>query len=107
MYAIRSYYALLAALGTALYFGKASKTENGGSSQNEIVLLQQNCAQFPEICASPDYVHLKNLLENLTTERNNLQKMSLQMPDARIKQYEHQINSDIDDIQHKILKLFL
>ncbi len=64
------------------------------------------CSQNPEVCESPDFNNLNNMLNQLKTEKTHLIQLSNEMNDPSITDYINKVNSNIAQVQRKLLSMF-
>lgn len=64
------------------------------------------CSQNPDVCESPDFNNLNNMLNQLKTEKSQLLKMSEELSDPSIDTYINKVNTNIAQVQRKLLSMF-
>lgn len=64
------------------------------------------CSQNPEVCESPDFNNLNNMLNQLKTEKHQLIRMSEEANDPSIHNYINKVNTNIVQVQRKLLSMF-
>lgn len=64
------------------------------------------CSQNPDVCESPDFNNLNNMLNQLKTEKTQLLKMSEELSDPSIDTYINKVNTNIAQVQRKLLSMF-
>ncbi len=69
--------------------------------------IMQNCNDYPAVCSSPDFHRLKSNFEQLKSEELKLRKLKETVNDPKMELYHTRIVKDIQQIEAKMLQMFI
>ena len=73
----------------------------------EKVDILENCDNNPVVCSSPNFTRLKSDLDQLKTEEIKLRKLKETVNDPKMDLYHTRIVKNIQDIEAKMLQMFI